>query len=141
LPIVQTFWCGTVNWFPKQKIKKLLRPGDVLILLVGIAGWAVLTLSLWQSGPAAQAQVRRDGVLVAAYPLNEDRTVSIVGPLGTTMIRIESGRARVVSDPGPRQYCVRQGWLSRPGEMALCAPNHISLTLTGGRSAYESMAY
>ena len=135
------FWCATVNWFPKQKIIKLLRPGDVLVLLAGIAGWAVLTLSLWQSGPAAQAQVRRDGVLVAAYPLNEDRTVSVVGPLGTTMIRIESGRARVVSDPGPRQYCVRQGWLTRPGEMALCAPNHISLTLTGGQPAYESMAY
>jgi len=113
----------------------------VLVLLAGIAGWAVLTLSLWQSGPAAQAQVRRDGVLVAAYPLNEDRMVSVVGPLGTTMIRIESGRARVVSDPGPRQYCVRQGWLTRPGEMALCAPNHISLTLTGGQPAYESMAY
>jgi hypothetical protein len=130
-----------VNCFPKQKIKKLLRPADVLILLAGMAGWVVLTLSLWQSGPAAQAQVRRDGVLVAAYPLNEDRTVSVVGPLGTTMIRIESGRARVVSDPGPRQYCVRQGWLTRPGEMALCAPNHISLTLTGGQSTYESMAY
>ena len=113
----------------------------MLVLLAGIAGWAVLTLSLWQSGPAAQAQVRRDGVLVAAYPLNEDRTVSVAGPLGTTLIRIESGRARVVSDPGPRQYCVRQGWLTRPGEMALCAPNHISLTLTGGQPAYESMAY
>jgi hypothetical protein len=130
-----------VNWFLKQKIKTLLRPGDVLILLVGIAGWAVLTISLWQSGPAAQAQVRRDGVLMAAYPLNEDRTVSVVGPLGTTTIRIEAGRARVVSDPGPRQYCVRQGWLTRPGQMALCAPNHISLTLTGGQPVYESMAY
>ena len=101
----------------------------------------MLSVSLWQSGPAAQAQVRRDGVLVAAYDLNEDRTVSVTGPIGTTVIRIEAGRARVLSDPGPRQYCVRQGWLTRPGEMALCAPNHISLTLTGGQPTYESMAY
>jgi len=130
-----------VNWFQKKTLVKLLRPGDVLVLLAGIAGWVTLTASLWQSGPAAQAQVRRDGVLVAAYALNEDRTVTVAGPIGTTVIRIESGRARVVSDPGPRQYCVRQGWLTRPGEMALCAPNHISLTLTGGQPAYESMAY
>ena len=134
-------WCVTVNWFQKLPLRKLLRPGDVLVLLVGITGWVTLTASLWQSGPAAQAQVRRDGVLVAAYALNEDRTVTVAGPIGTTVIRIESGRARVVSDPGPRQYCVRQGWLTRPGEMALCAPNHISLTLTGGQPAYESMAY
>ena len=121
--------------------KKLLRPGDVLVLLAGVAGWVMLSISLWQSGPAEQAQIRRDGLLVAAYPLNEDRTVTVDGALGATVIRIEAGRARVVSDPGPRQYCVKQGWLSRPGEMALCAPNHVSLSLSGGQPAYESMAY
>lgn len=130
-----------MNWFPPHTIRKLLRPGDALVLLASMAGWIILSVALWQSGPAAQAQLRRDGVLVAAYPLTEDRTVSVNGPLGATVIRIESGRARVVSDPGPRQYCVRQGWLSRPGEMALCAPNHISLSLTGGQPTYESMAY
>ena len=130
-----------MNWRLPHTIRKLLRPGDALVLLVGIAGWVMLSVSLWQSGPAAQAQIRRDGLLVAAYPLSEDRTVSVTGPIGNTVIRIESGRARVVSDPGPRQYCVRQGWLTRPGEMALCAPNHISLTLTGGKPTYESMAY
>ena len=130
-----------MNWPLPTPLKKLLRPGDVLVLLAGIAGWLMLSISLWQSGPAAQAQVRRDGVLVAAYPLNDDRTVRVDGALGPTIIRIEAGRARVVSDPSPRQYCVRQGWLIRPGEMALCAPSHVSLTLTGGQPAYESMAY
>lgn len=130
-----------MNCSLRYPLKKLLRPGDVVVLLAGIAGWLALSISLWQSGPAAQAQLRCDGVLVAAYPLNEDRTVSIEGALGPTVIRIESGRARVVSDPGPRQYCVKQGWLTRPGEMALCAPNHVSLSLTGGQTTYESMAY
>lgn len=130
-----------MNFLRPYPLKKLLRPGDVLVLLAGIAGWLMLSISLWQSGPAEQAQVRRDGVLVAAYPLNETRTLSVDGALGPTVIRIESGRARVVSDPGPRQYCVKQGWLTRPGEMALCAPNHVSLSLSGGRPAYESMAY
>ena len=130
-----------MNFLLRYPLKKLLRPGDVLVLLAGIAGWLTLSISLWQSGPAEQAQIRRDGLLVAAYPLGEDRTVSVDGALGPTVIRIEAGRARVVSDPGPRQYCVKQGWLTRPGEMALCAPNHVSLSLSGGQPAYESMAY
>ena len=130
-----------MNLFLRYPLKSLLRPGDVLVLLAGVTGWAVLSVSLWQSGSAAEVQLRRDGVLVAAYPLDEDRTVRIEGALGTTVVRIESRRARVVSEPGPRQYCVKQGWLSRPGEMALCAPNHVSLTLSGGRPSYESMAY
>lgn len=135
------YWCVTVNWFLRYPLKRLLRPGDILVLLAGVAGWVMLSISLWQLGPAAEAQIRRDGVLLAAYPLNEDRTVSFAGALGITVIRIESGRARIVSDPGPRQYCVKQGWLSRPGEMAVCAPNHISLSLTGGPPTHESMAY
>lgn len=130
-----------MSLFLPPPLKKLLRPGDVLVLLVGMGGWVALSIALWQAGPAEQAQVRRDGVLVAAYPLSEDRTISVAGALGPTVIRIEEGRARVVSDPGPRQYCVKQGWLTRPGEMALCAPNHVSLSLTGGQPAYESMAY
>ena len=130
-----------MNWFQPYPLRRLLRPGDVCVLLAGLAGWLALTFALWQSGPAEQAQIRRDGVLVAAYPLTEARTVSISGVLGPTVIRIESGRARVVSDPGPRQYCVKQGWLTRPGEIALCAPNHVSLSLSGGQPLYESMAY
>ena len=51
------------------------------------------------------------------------------------------GRARVVADPGPRQYCVRQGWLVRPGEIAICAPNRVSIQIAGRTKAYDSLSY
>ena len=65
----------------------------------------------------------------------------VPGPLGTTRVAIEPGRARVVADPGPRQYCVRQGWLARPGEIAICAPNHVSVQIAGRTRAYDSLSY
>jgi len=34
---------------------------------------------------------------------------------------------------------VRQGWLSRPGEVAVCAPNQVSVEIRGG--AYDSLSY
>ncbi|MDA0190732.1 MAG: NusG domain II-containing protein, partial [Proteobacteria bacterium] len=46
-----------------------------------------------------------------------------------------------VSDPGPRQYCVRQGWLSRPGQIAICAPNEVSVEVRGAKEAYDSLNY
>lgn len=63
------------------------------------------------------------------------------GPLGTTVITVEKRRVRVLADPGPRQYCVRQGWLSRPGEIAICAPNQVSVQVQGGREPYDSLGY
>jgi hypothetical protein len=61
--------------------------------------------------------------------------------LGATVIEIEPGRARVASDPGPRQYCVRQGWLDRAGAVAICAPNEVSLTMTGRKVDHDSLSY
>jgi len=56
-------------------------------------------------------------------------------------VAVDQRRVRVVSDPGPRQYCVRQGWLERAGEIAICAPNEVSVQVAGGKAAYDSLSY
>ena len=47
----------------------------------------------------------------------------------------------VVSDPGLHQYCVHQGWLERAGEIAICAPNQVSVQILGGKETYDSLSY
>lgn len=119
----------------------LFRPGDVLLVLLcaGLLGWAVPRF--WQGGLADRAIVRAGGQVFAEVDLRHQRALDVPGPLGTTHIVIEPGRARVLADPGPRQYCVRQGWLMRPGEIAICAPNQVSLQIAGRTSAYDSLSY
>jgi hypothetical protein len=67
--------------------------------------------------------------------------MEVSGPLGVTRIEVETGRARVAADPGPRQYCVRQGWLTRANAIAICAPNHVSLAVVGNDPAYDTINY
>jgi hypothetical protein len=119
----------------------LLRPGDWVVAGLAAAAVAASFPLVWQGGIAEKAVVRRDGQVVAELDLSRKRTLEVAGALGPSVIVVEPGRARVASDPGPRQYCVRQGWLKRPGEIAICAPNHISLQIAGGRSRYDSVAY
>jgi hypothetical protein len=78
---------------------------------------------------------------VAEYPLNAARRIEVAGPLGTTVVEIQPGRARVLTDPGPRQYCVRQGWLMQANAIAICAPNHVSLMLAGRQPGYDTLNY
>lgn len=121
---------------------QLLRPGDVLTLL--LAGLAVgfSFKQFWQADGAGRwAVVRRGGEVVAELDLHQKQQVKVDGPLGQTLIEISGGRARVASDPGPRQYCVRQGWLSNNGDIAICAPNQVSLQIRGRQKAYDSLAY
>jgi len=120
---------------------RLIRPGDWLV--VGIAAVLVaLTVPIaLRGGSAERVVVKRSGQVVAEMPLSVARTVEVRGPLGVTRIEIQPGRARVAADPGPRQYCVRQGWLTRANAIAICAPNQVSLILAGRDPAYDTMNY
>lgn len=119
----------------------LIKPGDWLVIF-GAALMVGISFPLfWQGGLADRAIVRQNGQVFADVDLRTRRQLEVPGPLGQTLIAIEPGRARVISDPGPRQYCVRQGWLLRPGEIAICAPNRVSVQITGRTKVYDSISY
>lgn len=121
--------------------RHFFRPGDWLLLATAVAATAYSLPQLWSGGLGDRAVIRQGGQIFAEIDLGARRHIDVPGPLGTTVVAIEPGRARVVSDPGFRQYCVRQGWLSRAGEIAICAPNQVSLAITGRHRAYDSLTY
>lgn len=119
----------------------LLKPGDWLIVALGVAVCALAFPLAWQAGVAEKAIVRRGGDVFSELDLSRNRRIDVPGPLGITTVVVDKGRVRVAADPGPRQYCVRQGWLSRPGEIAICAPNQISVEVQGSGRTYDSLSY
>lgn len=123
------------HWLP------LLRPGDWLVAGCALVAVGLSFPLLWRGGPAEKAVVKRDGAIVAELPLNITKRIEVEGALGTSVIEIKPGRARVLADPGPRQYCVKQGWLTQANAVAICAPNHVTLALVGRQGAYDSLNY
>lgn len=121
--------------------RALLKPGDWAVALAGLVLVAASYPLLWRGGVADRAVVKRDGAVVIELALNAPRRHEVQGAIGTTVIEVQPGRARVLADPGPRQYCVQQGWLTRAGAVAICAPNHITLELNGRRDGVDSLNY
>ena len=119
----------------------LLRPGDWLVAVLAALLCAASIPLTWQEGSAEKAVVRRGGEVFAELDLSRNRRIEVPGPLGMTTIAVEKRRVRVVSDPGPHQYCVRQGWLEHAGEIAICAPNQVSVQIVGGKEIYDSLSY
>ncbi len=123
------------RWLP------LLRPGDWLVAATAAVAVTVSFPLLWRGGPADKAVVKRDGIVVAELPLNIAKRIEVEGALGKTVIEIAPGRARVFADPGPHQYCVKQGWLTQANAVAICAPNHVTLALVGRQGGIDSLSY
>ena len=122
-------------WLP------LIRPGDILTLGLGGTICIASAMLFWSNEIPDKVVIRAGGKIVAELPLDQQQTIDISGPIGISRIEVDQGRARVASDPGPHQYCVRQGWLDRVGAVAICAPNEVSLTLAGRNTIYDSLSY
>jgi hypothetical protein len=117
------------------------KAGDYLILASGCLLTAFLATSAWQGGVADKAIIRSGGKVFREVPLSRDQIISVPGPLGVSQIAIRNLQARIASDPSPRQYCVRQGWLKLSGEIAVCLPNQVSVELSGAKKHYDSLNY
>ena len=115
--------------------------GDILVFLLGLIFVAYLFKGLWQNEQAAKLQIRLGDKIYATYSLDQNRTIDIQGPIGTTRIVIANGKARFASSPCPNQYCVHQGWLNHKGQAAICLPNEVSLELLGGEKPFDSLNY
>ncbi len=118
-----------------------IKPGDWLLISLAALAVVALTMTLWRGEVAEQAVIRSAGKIIHTVPLAVDQEIAVAGPLGTSIITIAKRRARISSDPSPRQYCVRQGWLQQAGEIALCLPNQVSVELTGKHKKYDSLNY
>jgi hypothetical protein len=67
------------------------------------------------------------------FPLDTIKTMAVSGPLGDTVVEIQSGRARIVSSPCMNQTCVSSGAVHAPGQWAACLPNRVMVYVGEGR--------
>jgi len=118
-----------------------IKIGDWMTLLLGSLFTIWLATSLWQGGVADKAVIRSGGKIFREVPLSRDQVIEVHGPLGLSQIAIHNRQVRIVVDPSPRQYCVRQGWLKQAGEISICLPNQVSVELSGGSKRYDSLNY
>lgn len=124
-----------------RSIAVLLKPGDYAIFLLGCFLVSSLFLFKPHNASGQTVVVRAKGQIVAELPLSTPRTLNISGTMGNSVIEIVMGKARVIGDPGPRQICVKQGWISRAGDALLCLANQVTLEIPGPSAGMDTLNY
>lgn len=81
------------------------------------------------------AIVTRNGETIKRIDLEKEtspREWTINLPDGAcNTVRIEPGRIRFIRSNCPKQICVSSGWLYRPGDMAVCLPHRLMISIEG----------
>ena len=76
-------------------------------------------------GKPDEVVVSANGEVTARFSLQGQSQFRIRGPLGDSEINITNGRVKVVSSPCVQKVCVHKGYIDKPGEWIVCAPNRI----------------
>ena len=95
-------------------------------ILVALIAAAILILTLTKKD-GDYVVVRVDGNEVARYSLSQDGEYVLNG--GTNVLRIENGKAYLVSANCPDHLCVKQGKIDQKGETITCLPNRLTVTV------------
>jgi hypothetical protein len=95
----------------------------------------VLTLLLLssQNGGEGTSECRLEvhtGEGILNCELGIDSIFTVIGNLGEIEVTIENEMARISRSPCPGQDCVRQSWLNKPGDLAVCVPSGVFIVIS-----------
>ena len=137
-------------------MKQFIRKADIILFIVlvviGLAASAALTLSHGEAGSSARVIIESGGDLYARYPLSEDRTVVVPAPKQIAadapaadhddeasaqydyynVVAISSGTVSVTEASCKNQVCVKHGTITKPGESIVCLPNRLVVRIENG---------
>lgn len=112
-----------------DKNKKKRKHDIVLGLILLSVALILFVIDLTNISPDTgnkKVVVSVDGKKTAEYPLKKDATYELSGShLGTNTLVIRSGKAYISEANCPDKQCMKQGKISRTGEMLVCLPNRV----------------
>lgn len=105
-----------------------IRDLAVIIVLLFIAVTAFIISNISTIGKSEYVQIIYDSQILAELPLDSD-TEYIPEFNKNIIIEIKAEKVHFKTSDCPDKICVNTGWLSRPGQTAVCLPNKLSIVL------------
>jgi len=132
---------ANMKLFQKHKNDILLILA-VLLLAGGLWLWLVCTRTA-----GGTAVVTVDGVTIAELPLDRDAVLAVTPGDGfaadstfCNTVEVSAGRARVVEANCPDKICEDTGWVQYDGQMIVCLPHKLIVTVAGGEAGADATA-
>jgi hypothetical protein len=116
--------------------------GDIVLITIMLAVAAAgFVLVPHIAGAGGHAVVEVDGQRELDLPLDRDVTITVTGPSGDSVIIVEDGAVRVGDSICPHHICMNMGRLRYPGEVAVCVPNRLVITVRGksGQQGFDGV--
>lgn len=120
-----------------QVKNKYFRIGDLLIYLFLSTIFLGLFFKInnFKNFKASKAEIWVDGKLKYVYPLQKKKKIIFINTvLGGCNIEFKDNKVRVLTSNSPRKIAVKQGFISKSGEVAIGIPDRLILKIVGEKN-------
>lgn len=104
----------------------------ILIAALLVASLAVWLGTLLLRSDGAAAVITVDGEEIVRLALDEDASVTIGEGEHKNTVVVKNGAVCVADASCPDHICMNTGWIEFEGEMIVCLPNKLVVTVEGG---------
>lgn len=105
---------------------RLIIGMSVLVALLSLLGrmlWARL------NGNPVLVVKGQQGEVYRAALHEQPRTITVTGPVGKSVVEVSDTGVRMLESDCPDKICVHMGWIKRAGQVIVCMPNRVIITL------------
>lgn len=126
----------------KSRIK-LFQKNDLLVLIIISAICIILLLPKFYKSDASVAVISVNGEEVQSINLNKtDEAYKIKLDCSPSLtVEVANGKIRILNAECHDKLCVKCGWLDSSGDMAVCLPARVCVSIKSSSSSPDIMTY
>lgn len=112
----------------------------VLLILVGVSAYFFKEQSIRKAAFSSVALINVNGETLYRIDLNKDDTFSLDTEFGYNMVTVKDGKIMVSKADCPDQICVNHAPISKKGEVIICLPHKLEITIIESEESIDAVA-
>ncbi|HHO75110.1 MAG TPA: NusG domain II-containing protein [Deltaproteobacteria bacterium] len=119
-----------------------ITPADIILILSLLAMAVLWFVMVFLNGePGAFVEVHNEQGPYKVYRLDHDLVISVPGPVGESIVKIQSNEVYMESSPCPNKVCIHTGKIKYAGESIVCIPNKVYIFIRAGKDEVDAVTY
>jgi len=132
----------------KAVIVAMLRKGDVILILLVVFGVSLITITNSSNNPRSHwtwdssanhdvyAIIKKDDRLIKKINLSDLQNREVIKVSGQIIAAEQNKICFLLADCSDR-LCINSGWLSKPGQIAVCFPTRTLIKIVSESNSME----
>lgn len=126
-----------------------MKKGDkivaiLIIALIVVSSIGVFAYRQFSKGSHKVAVIKQDGKIIKTMDLSKVKVKNqfriSYNNSHFNLIEVEPGRIRIIDADCPDKVCVKTGWISEPGQTAVCLPHKLIIGIEGTNANYDQIS-